>query len=82
VYKGFQTVRGEWPLCDTTPLAIISLRLDGISPIGDAAVVVGNHLSPFYVESPYLFESVEYDLDRGIYKYDSAIRASTQRLLK
>ncbi|KAJ7490889.1 hypothetical protein FB451DRAFT_1389644 [Mycena latifolia] len=79
-YTGVQTMRGRWPVCDTRPIAIISVRLNGERLMGDPAMLVGNHLATYYKDRPFLFDTITYDLVAGLDAYDCAIRALTQRI--
>jgi hypothetical protein len=81
-YTGVQTLRGYWPVIDTAPMAIISLRLDGIPLLGDPAALVHHHLAPYYAEAPLLFEELEYDLKVGFNDYDRGITAIASRVRK
>jgi hypothetical protein len=81
-YTGVQTLRGQWPVIDTAPMAIISLRLDGIPLLGDPAALVHHHLAPYYADAPLLFEELEYDLNVGFKDYDRGIAAIVRRVRK
>ncbi|KAJ6461655.1 hypothetical protein DFH09DRAFT_1114222 [Mycena vulgaris] len=77
-----QTMRALWPICDTSPLAVISLRLDGMQLLGDPAALIVNHLAPYYAEQPFFFESINYNLDTGLTAYTRNIAALTKRLAR
>ncbi|KAJ7025277.1 hypothetical protein C8F04DRAFT_1269404 [Mycena alexandri] len=79
-YKGPQTLRGRWPLSDTTRLVVLSLRLDGTPLYGDAAALVANHLLPYYCDAPFCFETLTFDLNDGIFAYDAAVDVLADRL--
>ncbi|KAJ6479661.1 hypothetical protein C8R45DRAFT_933465 [Mycena sanguinolenta] len=49
-YLGSQSLRGQWPIINTARMVVISIRLEGMGLIGDAADVVHRHLVPFYHE--------------------------------
>ncbi|KAJ7180567.1 hypothetical protein C8R46DRAFT_1210905 [Mycena filopes] len=80
LYKATQTLRAQWPVCDTARLAIVSLRLDGTPLQGDAASIVANHLVPYYRDAPFCFETLSFDLNTGIHAYDAAVDALADRL--
>ncbi|KAJ6556745.1 hypothetical protein DFH09DRAFT_1317690 [Mycena vulgaris] len=77
-----QTMRALWPICDTSPLTVISLRLDGMQLLGDPAALIVNHLAPYYAEQPFFFESINYNLDTGLTAYTRNISALTKRLAR
>jgi hypothetical protein len=81
-YTGVQTLRGYWPVIDTAPMAIISLRLNGIPLLGDPAALVHHHLAPYYIVAPLLFEELEYDLNVAHEEYDRGITAIASRIRK
>ncbi|KAJ6505577.1 hypothetical protein C8R45DRAFT_923841 [Mycena sanguinolenta] len=51
-YLGSQSLCSQWPLIDTPRMVVITIRLEGMDLIGDAADVVHRHLVPFYKEDP------------------------------
>ncbi|KAJ7506442.1 hypothetical protein B0H11DRAFT_2219809 [Mycena galericulata] len=62
VYAGRQTHRGRWPLGDSSPMTIVSIRLTGEHLAGDPAALAYHHVAPYYRDFPLQFESIVYDL--------------------
>ncbi|KAJ7043793.1 hypothetical protein C8F04DRAFT_1070426 [Mycena alexandri] len=79
-YKVPQTLRAQWPLSDTTRLVVLSLRLDGTPLLGDAATLIAHHFAPYYQDAMFLFESLNFDLDTKVTKYDNAVDKLAGRL--
>ncbi|KAJ7271368.1 hypothetical protein B0H12DRAFT_1067212 [Mycena haematopus] len=58
-YLGSQTLRGQWPIIDTARMVVITIRLEGMGLVGDAADVVHRHLVPYYQEDPAQLKLVD-----------------------
>ncbi|KAJ7149011.1 hypothetical protein C8R43DRAFT_841233, partial [Mycena crocata] len=81
-YGGEQQQRGMWAVIDCPPLAVISIRLAGMSLDADPASAILTRLHPFYAQQPLLFIDLGYNLDEEVEQYDDAVEAATTRLLE
>ncbi|KAJ7148977.1 hypothetical protein C8R43DRAFT_1128741 [Mycena crocata] len=81
-YGGEQQQRGMWAVIDCPPLAVISIRLAGMTLDADPASAILTRLHPFYAQQPLLFIDLSYNLDEEVEQYDDAVEAATTRLLE
>ncbi|KAJ6581595.1 hypothetical protein B0H19DRAFT_1061129 [Mycena capillaripes] len=85
VYNGNQSLRGQWPIIDTRRTVVISIRLEGMPLLGDAANLVFNHLAPYYRDSPaqLRLEDVSYNIDAtNIQSFARKMDLLSDRLVK
>ncbi|KAJ7150582.1 hypothetical protein C8R43DRAFT_951543 [Mycena crocata] len=81
-YKGEQQQRGLWAVIDCPPLAVISIRLAGMTLEADPVNAILTRLHPFYAQHPLLFIDLSYNLDAELDEYDEAIEAATAKISK
>ncbi|KAJ6523799.1 hypothetical protein B0H10DRAFT_1974885 [Mycena sp. CBHHK59/15] len=78
--SGMFQLRGQWPIIDTTPMAVVSIRLHGTPLIGDPANLVYNYVVPYYSDGSLALFSIEYDLVHKWDLFDAAIDEITEHL--
>ncbi|KAJ7105779.1 hypothetical protein C8R43DRAFT_1140753 [Mycena crocata] len=82
VVPGSCKPRSRYPVLDSAPIAIVSLRLKGMPIVGDAGSILRDHLATYHITNlqDLVVIQMEYDLANAQAEYEKGIRAHYQVL--